>query len=434
MTSHSSQQNDPRQTEKELRALNEKLEQLVAERTADAHRRADQLRDLALSLADAEARERRRLAQRLHDGFQQFLSAARLKAALVRRKVSDENAQAILQVERMLEDAIDESRRIATELSPPVLYDAGLGPAIETIARSFERHQNIEVVVEHDPAAEPNTEQIRVLLFEAIRELLLNVGQHAKAQHVRIHTRLLPRQNVEITIHDDGVGFDPAALERDDQKDKPFGLMEIRERLQYVGGGMLIRSSPGAGTEISISAPARLEHANAKTTAEDQSLLGHSAPPQGKGEPIGKRIENTQPARSNGEAPGDLCRIVVADDHAIFREGLINLLSQEPGLQVVGEAADGNQAVSLVRQLRPDLLIVDVTMPKMSGIDVTSTLSREMPTLKIVGLSMHERQDMAQAMRQAGASAYITKGGSSELLLSVLRAIGAGPRPVSMPA
>src|SRR6476659_1965763 len=117
--------------------MNELLEQRVEERTAEAQQRANQLRDLALALANAEAHERKRLAQRLHDGLQQLLSAARLKTAIVRRKHPNESAQeAMLQVERMLEEAIAESRALSAELSPPVLYDAGLCPAVEAFARN----------------------------------------------------------------------------------------------------------------------------------------------------------------------------------------------------------------------------------------------------------------------------------------------------------
>jgi DNA-binding NarL/FixJ family response regulator len=95
-------------------------------------------------------------------------------------------------------------------------------------------------------------------------------------------------------------------------------------------------------------------------------------------------------------------------------------------MQVVGEAADGEEAIELARSLVPDILIVDISMPKVNGLAVTSQLSREMPNLKIVGLSMHEREDMARAMRAAGAEAYLTKGGASESLLGVLRQLSPG--------
>jgi CheY-like chemotaxis protein len=381
------------------------LHRQLAESTADAQRRADQLRDLALALADAEARERKRLAQRLHDGLQQFLSAARLKAALVRRRLSPEDAESILQVERMLEQAIEESRNLTTELCPPVLYDAGLIPAVETLARSFERKHGIPIKLDLDPDAEPEAEQVRVLLFEAVRELLTNTAQHAQAKVAQIRIALSPQRHIEIVVSDDGIGFDPLAIEFAHRKDKLFGLLEIRERLTYIGGGMRLETATERGAKVTLFVPTQLRPVDP----------GESSPSM-----IPEQHELTK-AREGA------CRIVVADDHAIFREGLINLLSQDADLKVIGEAADGAEAIDVTRKLLPDMLIVDVTMPKLNGIEVTHRLAREMPNLKIVGLSMHEREDMARAMRAAGAAAYLTKGGSSEALLSLIRNLALAP-------
>jgi signal transduction histidine kinase/ActR/RegA family two-component response regulator len=391
---------------------NEALEQRVAERTSDVQHRADQFRDLALALANAEARERKRLAQRLHDGFQQFLSAARLKAAIVRRKLDPESAGSILQVERMLEQAIDESRALTTELSPPVLYDAGLGPAVEALAKSFERQRGIRVGVEIDRRAEPQEEQVRVLLFEAVRELLTNIAEHSQAKSARIQIGLSKNNHIDITVSDDGIGLDPAAIESTKRRHKLFGLMEIRERLKYIGGGMKFESAPGEGTDVTLSIPSEL-----RKSADAPADI---AKPQ-----AAEKRELQQARRA------DRCRVVVADDHAIFREGLINMLSQDPEFQIVGEAADGEEAIAVATLLKPDILICDVSMPKLSGIEVTSRLARQIPGMKIIGLSMHDGQDIARAMRAAGAVAYVTKGGSSEALLALLRAMVAGTTPTA---
>ena len=390
---------------------NDALEQRVAERTSDVQHRADQFRDLALALANAEARERKRLAQRLHDGFQQFLSAARLKAAIVRRKLDPESAGSILQVERMLEQAIDESRALTTELSPPVLYDAGLGPAVEALAKSFERQRGIRVGVEIDRRAEPQEEQVRVLLFEAVRELLTNIAEHSQARSARIQIGLSKANHIDITVSDDGIGLDPAAIESTKRRHKLFGLMEIRERLKYIGGGMKFESAPGEGTDVTLYVPSELRPKNEQIHSDQTPPPAH---------PI-----------ATDRKRRDRCRVVVADDHAIFREGLINMLSQDPEFQIVGEAADGEEAIAVATLVRPDILICDVTMPKLSGIEVTSKLAREIPGMKIIGLSMHDGQDIARAMRAAGAVAYVTKGGSSEALLALLRAMVAGTTPTA---
>jgi DNA-binding NarL/FixJ family response regulator len=107
------------------------------------------------------------------------------------------------------------------------------------------------------------------------------------------------------------------------------------------------------------------------------------------------------------------------------------MLSQDPEFQIVGEAADGEEAIAVATLVKPDILICDVSMPKLSGIEVTSRLAHQIPGMKIIGLSMHDGQDIARAMRAAGAVAYVTKGGSSEALLALLRAMVAGTTPTA---
>ncbi|HVT89292.1 MAG TPA: response regulator [Tepidisphaeraceae bacterium] len=395
-----------KQSESNLRAITETLEGRVAERTREANARAEQLRLLALSLADAESRERKRLAQLLHDDLQQLVSAAKLKAGMARRMTKDDiGKESMADVERLLESALSASRSLSNELSPPVLHDAGLGAAVVTIARSVQQRTSLKINVQCDPRAEPELEQVRVLLFETIRELLNNIVQHAAAANTTITTSLTPDSRIEIRVVDDGRGFDVSDLWKPANRvDKPFGLLELRERLNYLGGDLTISSKVGGGTDVRIVMPVKL-----RELSETPSL------PM----PASKPME-----WSNSHAlAGRRGRLLVADDHTIFRDGLVNLLKHEPMLEVVGEAADGEETIELARSLQPDILLLDITMPKMSGVQVASQLSKEMPHLKIVGLSMHDRQDMASAMRAAGAVAYFTKGGAWEVLLSVLRSL-----------
>jgi DNA-binding NarL/FixJ family response regulator len=108
------------------------------------------------------------------------------------------------------------------------------------------------------------------------------------------------------------------------------------------------------------------------------------------------------------------------DDHEIFREGLMSILEEVDGIKVVGEAYDGVQAVEKARDLRPDVILMDVNLPVMNGIEATHTITKEMPDVRVIGLSVNSENDMADSMLAAGAAAYITKGGPSEELFTAL--------------
>ena len=119
---------------------------------------------------------------------------------------------------------------------------------------------------------------------------------------------------------------------------------------------------------------------------------------------------------------GSLIKILVADDHKILRDGLAGLLREEEDIELVGEACDGQMAVELNRKLRPDVIIMDITMPRLDGVEATRQVVRETPDVRVIGLSMHEKEDMALSMRRAGAVEYLTKGCPAEELIAAIRA------------
>jgi DNA-binding NarL/FixJ family response regulator len=127
---------------------------------------------------------------------------------------------------------------------------------------------------------------------------------------------------------------------------------------------------------------------------------------------------------------GGSARILIADDHALVREGLRTMLSGEEGLEVVGEAHDGQQALSMCRDLRPDLVLMDVRMPKMDGLEATSRIKAEMPTTSVVMVTMHENPDYLLEAVRAGAAGYVLKDASGERLLGAVRRTLEGESPL----
>jgi len=102
-------------------------------------------------------------------------------------------------------------------------------------------------------------------------------------------------------------------------------------------------------------------------------------------------------------------RILLADDHKIVREGLRTLIGKQPGLEVVGEANSGRMALNLARELKPDMVIMDITMPDLNGIEATRQIHSEIPGVKVIALSMHSDKRLVAGILMAGASGYLLK-------------------------
>lgn len=116
-------------------------------------------------------------------------------------------------------------------------------------------------------------------------------------------------------------------------------------------------------------------------------------------------------------------RILLVDDHEIYRRGLARMLKAEPDVEVIGEAADGESAVNLARDIRPDVVLMDVCMPGMDGVEATRIIHHELPETRVIALSMREEAEDADAMREAGAISYLTKSEQSpHTMLSAIRA------------
>ncbi len=388
--------------DKELQALHAALE-----------RRAAQLRSLASELTLAEQRERRRLAQLLHDHLQQLLYAARLSITTIKRKAADKDLQAMIQqLDSLIGQCIDESRSVTLELSPPVLYDAGLVPALEWLARQMQLIYGLMVKVQAEAQAEPEAEDIKVLLFQSVRELLFNVVKHAGAENASVKMSSAPDRQVRIDVVNKGAGFDVEHAQTNGDK-AGFGLFSIRERLEQMGGRLEVHTAAGQGTSVSIFAPCHLP----KSTVEGEI----AAPQCPAGTHSTDGIPESAATNLSDKSISRRIRVLLADDHTVLRKGLVGVLNQEPDIEVVAEAADGEMAVELVKKYNPDVVLMDVTMPKVDGIEATRRITGAQLGVSVIGYSAHKEEDLAQALYKAGAIGYLSKDEPAELLIATIR-------------
>ena len=419
---------DRKAAEEALRQVNVELERRVTERTAELsrtvealrdevarrtlaektlRRRSEQLRALTSELTLAEQRERRRLAEVLHDNLQQILVATKFQLTPLERSGDEGVRQAAAKIDDLLDQSIAVSRGLTGELSPPILHEGGLVAALEWLARWMLDKHGLAVGLDVRGKVGELPEDITVLLFQSARELLFNVVKHARTVAARVH---LDRTNDSLclTVADEGAGFDPADLEDRGERQGGLGLFSIRERVGLLGGSMDIDAAPGRGSRFTLAVPvAPPEEA---PPAQHKPIVSVAIP----GPPGAERV-----------AAGAV-RVVLVDDHIVTRQGLAMLLEDQPDMAVVGQASDGESAIELVRQMRPDVVVMDASMPGMGGVEATRAIHAEMPEVKVVGLSMFEEADIGAAMRQAGAVDYLAKSGHAKSVIASVRTYGRG--------
>ena len=217
-----------------------------------------QLRSLASQLTKAEEQERRNIASYLHDHLGQELFAMKLQLEQLKQSLPANHT--IKDLESVIEKTnqmMSDMRAMSYELSPPILYELGLEAALEWIVDEMNSLQTVTITFTDDGQVKPLEETIKVLLFQAVRELLNNVTRHAKAKNVMMS---VARDNAMavIQVNDDGIGFEASKVDASEENAKGFGLYSIKERLRYIGGDLLIESAVNRGSRITLKAPLKI--------------------------------------------------------------------------------------------------------------------------------------------------------------------------------
>lgn len=394
-----------KEAEEALRRLNDELEHRVTNRTRDLVQSQERLRAMATELNLAEQRERKRLATELHDHLQQTLVLGKITVGQGKRLSSAVPAslEVMKKIDDIFADALIYTRTLVADLSPPVLRDHGLLAGLKWLGEYMKKHQ-IDVTVtvpEKDKIELPEDQAL--LLFQSVRELLINSAKHAGTRQANVDLEWYDGQ-LRIKVSDQGAGFDLAAVSAAAGTSSAgisskFGLFSIEERMRALGGLLELESAHGKGTTAILMLPL-LSHTDGKMPSAKLSGIPRTS--------LSKLKHNA------------FIRVLLVDDHTMMRQGLRSIVTAYDHLEVVGEAGDGAEAVELAKLLNPDVVVMDINMPKMDGIEATQWIKANQPATVVIGLSVNQSADTEQKMKAAGAFTYLTKESAADVLCQAI--------------
>lgn len=398
-----------KQAELQLQRWTSELEEAVACRTEALMQSQERLRALATELTLTEQRERMQLASELHDHLGQMLVLGRLKLRQARHEELTRRTSDLLhETDEALSESLAYTRTLVADLTPPVLHELGLSAALHWLSDHMRRH-DLTVTVEVDEDQDYTLPEDRaILLFQSARELLINVAKHAQSSSAML--RLARNEDVlRLDVRDNGTGFN--ITEASDQAPSPsskFGLFSIRERMKALGGAFELETAVGHGTRATLVLPVP---ASSKPFVPQDS---HGAMPGGL-------LSNHQQCSTTYPAKPGVSRVLLVDDHAMVRQGLRSVLESYADIEVVGEAGDGEEALESVGKVHPSIVVMDINMPRMNGIEATRSIKARYPHVMVIGLSVNLDGNNQTLMRKAGADVFLSKEAAVDQLYSAIQ-------------
>ncbi len=212
------------------------------------------LRALTTQVIDAQEAERQRIARELHDDTAQILFAQLLRVSALKASPHEAVRATAENLETLTVEAIEGVRRLALELRPPALDDLGVREALGDLAQRFSENSGVEVELVVTGSRDRLAPETELVLYRVAQEAMTNVVKHARATTARITMARWP-DRVDLTIDDNGTGFDPSVDRPRDSSGLGLGLFGMEERVVLVGGSLAIRALSPAGTRVAVSLP-----------------------------------------------------------------------------------------------------------------------------------------------------------------------------------
>ena len=370
------------------------------------------LHTMSARLLQVQDEERRRMARDLHDVTGQELAVCVM--ALDNLKTMAERPgldlkSAICQSADLLRKVDAEIRTLSYLLHPPLLDEMGLASALLWFIDGFSKRTGIEVKTDIPESLPRFAIELETALFRVIQEALTNVFRHSGSHRAWIRVSVIGSQ-LQATVEDEGKGVDQRKV--GSKSNKPgVGIQSMRDRLRSFGGTLEFRALR-PGTKVTATIPLKEEEEE-----QEQALAS---------EPSAQELNLEAAVRDVHAERAGTKRILIADDHEVARQGLRVLLRDQTDLEICGEAKDGLDAVEKARELKPDLVIMDLTMPHMNGFSVVKHIRAAGLNPKVLIYTTHSYRELERVAQAAGCHGFVVKSNASQDLIRGVRTLLTG--------
>ncbi len=365
------------------------------------------LRQLSARLLQLQDEERRRIARDLHDVTGQkvaVLSMSLDRLARLTEERKPEAKESIKESREIVSQIGEEIRTLSYILHPPLLDECGLASAVHWYTEGFEKRSGIKLEVSIAPDLPRLPADAETTLFRVVQESLTNVHRYSGSSSAKIKVSNNSGEvRLEIIDYGHGSKTGAARARLDGTAPLGVGIPGMRERLHQLGGGLTVDFATN-GTRVTATLPI-------KSAAEAGAEEG------GSRTSLNFRIQSAEDARR---------RILIADDHELMRRGLRGLLESHDEWAVCGEAVEGTEAVRKSTELKPDLVIMDVNLPGLSGIDAAVQIRQEREAAKILFFTVHDSEEIIREIVGVGALGYVAKSRASQDLVEAVRNVLSG--------
>jgi PAS domain S-box-containing protein len=390
----------------------EMTELLAANETLRATEQS--LRNLSGRLLQLQDEERRRIARDLHDITGQKIAAAAMSLNWLSKNAqegSKEQREKVRECNDLVRAIGDEVRTLSYLLHPPLLDECGLSSAVMWYAEGFEKRSGIRVKLELPGDFPRLCVDAETALFRVVQESLTNVHRYSGGSDAVIRLKTAGEEvRLEVIDHGKGLLKDISQSGNSGGKSLGVGIPGMRERIRQLGGRLEVQSN-GRGTRVSASLPVEAAPVDSQANA---AMNGNGRSENGS--------ENHRAAVSSKKT------VLVADDHEVMRRGVVQLIEAQGEWTVVGEAMEGREAIVKTRELHPDIVILDVNMPGLGGLNAATQILRECPETRILFFTVHDSRQVVREIVNVGAHGYLSKARAGNDLIDAIRAVLDGQR------